>query len=175
MALGLIHLAPSPAIAQDVGDRVRVTVGESRLIGEVSHASTDGFMLVNQEGTSLEIKRSDIRQLELHSGTRNYKWWGLAGGYLLGAVFVEATKEDVTCTGWLYDPSCGYTRAGWLVGLGAPVVGFILGWRIRGEKWETIPHASAAGPTLSPAIGVRTYRHAAPSVYVGMGVRLRNE
>ena len=175
IALGLIHLAPGPAIAQDVGDRVRVLVGKSRLIGEVSHTSADGFLLALPEGTSLQIRRAEIRQLKLHTGTRDYRWWGLAGGYLLGAVFAEATKEEVTCNQVIQAGiPCGLTGAGGIALLALPTAGFILGMRMRGDKWETIPHASAEGLTLSPAIGVRAV-NASPSVYMGIRVRQDDE
>ena len=180
-ASGIVE--PLAASAQVVGDRIRVTLSSGEVVGVLTETRSAELVLERWGGdlaaaqrvdpaALLRIRRAEIQQLELHSGTRNYKWWGLAGGYLLGVVFVEATKEDVNSNCWLW---CGWTLAGFVVGHVAPLAGFIVGSRVRGDKWESIPHASAVGPTLSPAIGVQTRGHGGSSVYMGIRVRQRDE
>ncbi len=182
-------VSPSAASAQDVGDRVRVFLGDETLIGRVAEILPDGFRMDTANGLSRSVSEAEIRWLErdVATGTNAIPWGkkgflrgalgGAAVGVLLGLA-VGPTCHDNECSfsvpehiraGARY--GSGYAGIGGLIG---GTAGLILGSMNARDEWQVIPVGTGA---FGPVIGLRKspdlQKSPRRSIGMAVGVRLR--
>lgn len=136
---------PHALFAQDVGERVRVTTVDGRVVGQVVETDDDRFTLSG--GGS--FRHIDIIGLERSTG-RGSAWkrglvWGGAvgavGGTVLGAwasslCFIEACDDDDVSLRTALVGGVIFGAAGGVAGMG---IGALL---LGPERWESIPLGS---------------------------------
>jgi len=140
----------SPASAQDVGQRVRVTTATGTMTGEVTETSAEGFDMAVDGGGRRTVANSGVQRLERSLGDRINRTEGFLVGAVIGAT-VGASLSDGTT-----DLLGGAARVmgGVTLGISLGLVGLLAGHLITVEQWERIPNAT--GPaTFSPLIDLR--------------------
>ncbi|WP_420634947.1 hypothetical protein [Candidatus Palauibacter sp.] len=171
-----------PLVAQDVGDRVRVTTGGGMAVGRIVAVSGDGFDLALSGGGSGSFTRADIVRLERSLGTSS-AWkrgllYGAAGGALVGftiaRTLIYATCEVVTlgtATEECSEEGFGVALAnGAIWGVLGGVLGMGVGALIRGpERWEDAAFGGMDA-AFSPIFDLRLDRGRPAAV---LGARLR--
>lgn len=70
-ALMLLLSPVRPLLAQNVGDRVRVTTPEETLVGAVAAVSESGFTLRVAGGWHMEVARGRVEHLEVSATERS--------------------------------------------------------------------------------------------------------
>ena len=183
--VGLIA-GSEPLSAQDVGERVRVTIGDGvASTGQLQGMAEESIDLLLGDGPTGSIRsfaRSEIVLLERSLGTtRQWKrglLWGGAGGFAAGLVKGLVSGYD-TCPGLCFYPEQLEHHEGLypalVYGMGFGALGAFwgggIGALIRREEWETIPHATPNGFALSPVLDVRPGRDEGSTTYLGIRVR----
>ncbi|MYE92148.1 MAG: hypothetical protein F4238_02175 [Gemmatimonadetes bacterium] len=92
LALAVVTTS-APLGAQTVGDRVRVSSGDTRIVGRITGLSADGFELAHDDQDRSFAYR-DLDRLEVLGGTRTC--WGdgaSVGSFLLGAALAFSEEE----------------------------------------------------------------------------------
>lgn len=168
-------VAPSNVSAQEVGDRLRVTLSPADviLIGRVSElhvGQASGFTLTNDQGFNFRIDASNIKLLQRSNGTGTYMLNGLLIGASLGAI--------VPCmVGWA---ALGIWAC-WLIAfetlpittVGGGLAGLGIGALKKRDLWETIrPVDGSVGVTPGLILSLRSY-HDRSVPTMGIGVVLR--
>ena len=168
LAAAMIVLGASPraAVAQEVGDRVRVVLTGETLIGRVSGVQDDSFRMTLPNGVSRSIVRTEIRWLErdLATGTNAIPWGrkgfvrGALGGAAIGLLLGLAVGPECRDSECNFDVS-EHVRAGARYGLGyagiggvlGGATGLVLGSRTQRDEWQVIPLPDGTGVS----VGVR--------------------
>lgn len=158
-----IALLSSSLTAQEVGERVRITIAGARAVGQVAAVSAEGIELFGG-GRRLSFNHRQIYRLERSLGVRSRWKRGLAYGAGAG-VATGLALGLVAGTGCFLLPvvmlgaECeeGQARnvalaAGLELGVLAGGVGMAVGALIRRELWMPIP-IPGRGVTFSPLIG----------------------
>ena len=141
--------------AQSLGDRVRVTVSDFRLAGEVVSLDEAEVAIDVGDGESRRFSINAIELIERSVGTRSYMAQGLGIGFGAGAVIGIATTlpSDACDRNEPYIPmavGCSEATVVVATALGAlgGIAGLVAGALVRGERWEPIPVSRPAEPTL---------------------------
>ena len=148
VAAALLLPACGSVAAQVVGDRVRVIMATDTFDGRVIGSNEEGFVVALGSSVSRQVSRSQIQRLEIQTGIRDYRWWGLGLGALTGGLAVEEPDAP----------------AGLLAGA---AYGFLIGWQIRSTEWATIPHERPGGLTLGPFLDLRRGRDGGSVLMLG--------
>ena len=178
LVLGLIAV-PRPVSPQAVGDRVRVTTSDIRVVGQVVAVRGDEFELLMPGGSLGPFTPPDVTLLERSLGAGS-EWrrgllYGSLGGALLGLaagkVFIEVmcTVGSYATLGAIGD-DCGDGTFGAVVlngvgwGLAGGLAGVGIGLMRPGpERWQEIPFG------LDAASGFGSLGGAAPFASAGIG------
>ena len=146
MAMIAISLTPYHGVAQNVGDRVRVTIGDTTVIGDVTRVSQDGLDVDMEDARSRTISFSDVTLLERgRIGGVDWKV-GLASGVIAAAAGAGWCVNSDQCALTDFDLGTWMEFGGTLALVG--LAGSPKSW-----EWETIPPGL---PALTvPNTGVR--------------------
>ena len=148
----LIGLAAGPhaLLAQDVGERVRITTLDSRVVGQVLEIDEDRITL--SRGGS--FRRIDIIGLERSAG-RESAWKAVVPlGVFGGAAGAWIGSHVPPCISLLGSECDDTSSMGAVIGgvVGA-LVGMGIGGSLTPERWETIP--LGGGFVASPLVDLR--------------------
>lgn len=170
VALAVLAILPSTATAQQLGDRVRVFLGDETLIGLVSSLGDDDFQIDIEDGDSRSVARAEVLWLERDVGTgssaipwakKGVMTGGLGGasvGFLLGLA-VGPVCRDSECNHTIPEHiRAGFAYAALYTGIGAFIggaTGLILGASTPYDDWQVIPDEDAA-TRFRPSFGVWT-------------------
>lgn len=153
----------TPVLAQQIGDRVRVSHSDSTTIGEVTAVSDRGFEIV-RDSTLFSFKYQLIEGLDRSIG-RKRPWleWAARGAYIpirIGFELIAGCGEivdgDVGKILFIFfclSPGLGIMLVGAPIGA---VVGGIAGILTHREEWEPVPLGDRPGrltlvlPRFSP-------------------------
>lgn len=157
---------PVNAIVQQLaGQRVRVTLNDSRTTGRISGIYADSFDLVTAGNMSGRYYVKDIDRLERSRGMERNVGKGLLIGCGVGTALVVLTFADDVDTGkaWV-----GLVTLGNLVGA---LPGLAVGYMVKSESWEDIPVAGMGGVSFRPTIDVKYDRGGNHGIFVGGRIR----
>lgn len=157
---------PVNAIVQQLaGQRVRVTLHDSRSTGRIAGIYTDGFDLVTSGSMTGRYYVKDIVRLERSLGMERNVGKGLLIGCGVGTALVVLTFADDVDTGkaWV-----GLVTLGNLVGA---LPGLAVGYMVKSESWEDVPVAGMGGISFQPTIDVRYDRGGNHGIFVGGRIR----
>lgn len=160
IAVALAFLPISPLSAQvpqppEPGDRIRVSTGRPPggpdwIVGTLVEIMGDRLTLrPDREGRSeVELARDALTRMEVSRGRRAGSRWrrGLGLGFLAGAVAgavvvplaVDEEASDLS-TGDAVLLGAGYG------GVGGGLIGTLVGFTIKVERWEEVPLAGSGG------------------------------
>lgn len=158
-----ILMTPSAGHAQELGDRVRVTFQDGRIVGQVSQIGENGFEVDLEDGGSYAVVRADILLLE-RGVTRTWaKPMAIGGAVVLAGAtgLLAAALSGLDYDGNATTAFARGALAGGAIGGG---VGFLLGSAIRRTGWQGIP---VGGVVITPAIGPGTLNGRAGLVFGG--------
>ena len=152
-------------IQQLAGQRIRVTLHDSRMTGRVAGTYSDGLDLVTAENIPGRYNLKDIVRLERSLGMERNVGKGLLIGCGVGTALVVATFADDVESGkaWV-----GLVALGNLVGA---LPGLAVGYMMKSETWENIPVAGMNRVSFSPIIDVKFDRGGNRGVFVGGSIR----
>ena len=134
-----------------ISDRVRVSVGGIKIVGEVASATGEGFEFL-QGGIRRSFAFSEIDDLERSNGVRSYATWGLLPGFI-GGILAKSTIDGCVNDGELH---CLDAREVLLWGGGGCLLGAVAGFLIKLEAWESVlpdGHSVGVTPTFAPQPG----------------------
>ena len=170
-----VVVVSSEAMAQSVGDRVRITTSDSSFEGIVSERALDSIDLSLADGSPLSVSHEDISMLERYVGKRTYKKRGFLIGFGLGTIagigLGIATSE--TCDE-VVDVGCeGFGVAVAALGVGAyggglGLAGLLIGAIVKTDQWQEVPRPSVGSLQLSPMLDVGYSRHTGQQIRVGV-------
>ena len=182
LTIGLMAGSQS-LLAQELGERVRVTVADGVVsTGQIWALTDDSIDLLLGDGLSRSFAHADITMIERSLGRKRQWKKGLLYGGGLGAA-VGVVK--VLVSGYETCPGGGLCLGGehrdadltsvLAFGIGFGAVGALYGGGVgalfRREQWETTPHANPIGFALSPVIGIRPSRDGDLTSYWGLRVQ----
>ena len=161
IVVGFVLTICTPVVAQEVGNRVRVTIGGDVLSGDVVETTDAGFTLALSEEELAEILNREVERLEVRTCCPRYLWVAAAGIGAAAGGFVEASLRDIECSPLVslsgHESGCtvspGDVPLGSLVG---GVVGLVAGRRYLRDMWSTIPIANRSGLAVSPLFEMRS-------------------
>ena len=160
--------------AQDAGNRVRVTIGEDVLTGDILDTSDNGFTLILSQEELREISNIEVEKLEVrtccmdhalaYSTLAGMLFGGLLGAYADGGVV--CTETSVLGLGSNEECEIQGTTFWWGI-LGGAAAGFVAGKAVFRENWEAIPIRDGSGPTLAPLVEFGSAVHANGTLILG--------
>ena len=168
--------------AQDVGDRVRVTVADGISTGRVSAVTGDGLDLTLSDGRSRYFVRDEIIQLERRRTKSAWRVGLLIGGGSVTLLAFNGLYGEEYCAGQgSLIHGCdrdeiktrGFAEAtGMALGIGAVggALGAGVGALIRSETWEGIA-IDGTEATVTPIIDLHLNRDRTTAVMLGLRVR----
>ena len=186
--LALLLTPVAPLLAQNVGDRVRVTTPEQTLIGAVAAVSESGLTLRVPGGWHLEVARGRVEHLEV-SAIRRSIWKGLGIGIGAGLVGSLARKawgpQPIYCGN---QPSvaaaisCNLKRDRLppppsdseifvTTTIAGAVLGVLAGTLVKREVWKTVAPGSAGAFALAPVLDTRFGHDGGSAVILGTRIR----
>lgn len=164
--------------AQDVGNRVRVTIGGDVLTGDVFETSENGFTLVLSQEELREVSNIEVERLEVRTCCMDHAWaLPTVAGVLVGGLVGAYAGDGVVCTdtsvlGLFGDETCEIQgTAFWWGILGGAAVGFVVGKVAFRENWEAIPIRGRSGPTLGPLVDFGFGAHSNATMILGAQIR----
>lgn len=181
--LPLVLLMPAgPLHGQNVGQRVRVTVGNDIYVGEVIAVDGRSFELFGHGRVVTFTEASHIDRIERSimrsQWKRGLKWGaitGASGGVLYGVLFgtgcelLTASTATDTCTRFGLGMAL-FAGAAW--GAAGGVIGMGVGALLKEEAWTPIPLGDRRveyAPTFQPLVGPNDH----PGLSLGVRIRLR--
>lgn len=175
-AIGLtIGFGPAMATAQNVGDRVRITIGDDRVVGEVVTIGQDSIHTTSRalfgRTRSSAVAWESVDLLERRTGSRWLLGAAIGGGVLAGAGGVIAmVDEPQRCTDFCFDVEVfsdaeAIAMLGIVGGLSGAVIGLLL------SSWETVATDRAGAMTFSPTVDLRLGRQTIPGLSIGGHLR----
>ncbi len=172
MLVGLIA-GPEPLRAQNVGDRVRVTIADGTDSTGQFRGMTEESIELFLSGGRRSFARSEIVRLERSQGIQRQWKRGMTrgggGGFVVGFggmllwYLVEGPDGDDALSGSLF--------GGAVLGAAGAFWGGLAGLLIRREVWETIPLANPTGVTLNPLVELRPGLAGRSRTFLGMSVQ----
>ena len=186
--VALLLLPGRPALAQNVGDRVRVTTPRTTAVGVVTEMDESGLKLLLREGWHWEAAYDDVEQLEVSMERKRSTWRGLGIGVGVGLVASLARKAwgpkrlncgnvplglAIRCVMFRRRPhplpsdTEIFATTTVLVG----VTGALVGALIKRDAWETMPHESSRGLALDPLLDLRSGPDGRTGAIVGTRIR----
>ena len=178
IAAGLCLAAGDSLAAQEVGNRVRVTIGGDVLTGDVFETGENGFTLALSEEDLREIANTEVEMLEVRTCCVDYAWMApTLGGVLIGGLVGAYAGGGVVCTdtrvlGLFGEETCNIQgNALWWGILGGGAAGFVVGKAVFRENWEAISVGDRNGPTFGPLIGFGSGVHSNATMVVGARIR----
>ncbi len=177
----VLSVVSSVAVAQSLGERVRVTISppDARFDGYVQESPSDSLQLRLTNSNLLSVPREDIVLLERYMGKRTYKKRGFFIGGGVGAAFGIAAGLSAEEDCGLISFFCGtQERLAWTAviagysGLICGAVGMAVGAVIKRDQWEKISSTSASGIRLSPMLNVVYNEHSERTLWIGVRARL---
>ena len=180
--IGIMALAmslPASLFGQNLGQRLRVTLAGSTVIGTVTSNSPSSFDLNLPDGGSRLVMYDNIQRLERSLGTRNYMKEGVLIGLGIGAAagVLYGLLHHETCellTLGSAEEECDeigikttvLSASVWGGGLG--LGGLIIGVLVRREEWATIRRPYGSGLSrVSPIFNVVFGQKGDPKVFLG--------
>ena len=164
--------------AQEVGNRVRVTIGGYTLSGDVLETSDAGFTLALSQEELREVSNTEIEKLEVRTCCMDHAWaYPTLAGMLVGGLLGAYAGDGVVCTdtsvlGLFGDETCEiHGNAFWWGILGGGTAGLLVGRALFREKWENIAIRDRSGPRLDPLVDIGLGRGGRATV--ALGARLR--
>lgn len=151
---------PGSVSAQELGERVRVTLLSERFVGVVSEAGQAEIVLAlvgDDDGGLRTVTRDEIQRLERSLGRQRRgmgKWalYGSAGGAGLGALSGAGLFGEVTCGGNFFRRGrvcSGETETiialAFGYGLAGALAGGLYGGLAKSEAWEMVDASGLAG------------------------------
>lgn len=135
-----------PVRAQQVGDRVRVSIPDSTAIGQVTAVSDEGFEIV-RDSTLFSFEFQSIENLDRSTGTKRLGLEGILVGASIplslgGRILVTCAEGADSETAAVAIVIFCLPVAAVIIVVGTPigaVVGGIVGSFIHREEWEPIP------------------------------------
>ena len=174
---GLCLFASGALTAQEVGNRVRVTIEGDILTGDIVGTRDGGFTLALSQEELREVSHMDVDMLEVRTCCVDYAWaYPTLGGMLVGGLVGAYAGDGVVCretTVLVFsDDSCEIEgNAFWWGILGGGAGGFVLGRMLFREAWETIPIPGRSGATLRPMVDIGPDRIGNPAMILGARIR----
>lgn len=179
----------SPLVAQNVGDRVRVTVGGHTAAGPITEVGESTFKVFVPGGWHWEVARDDVERLEVSTGTRRSTVNGLGigvGAGLVVSLVRIAARQEFTCDHgddvgraiycnvvlrprYDHPPSKSEILMASTLVLG--VVGLVVGSWVERDTWETIAHEGPGALALDPVVDVRSVPAGGPAMTLGARIR----
>jgi hypothetical protein len=153
-------LIPRPSVAQQPGQRIRLTIDSDPLrwlAGTVAGVNADSFRVEVAGRAPTWVLRNRVLRLEISRGRRSAvgigAWQGADFGALLGAVVAARGMAKPCAWPTAAAAVCGETRI--LVGSGlggavGAIIGAAIGSLIKRERWEAAP-AAPRQIVLAPA------------------------
>ena len=164
--------------AQEIGNRVRVTIDGKILSGEVFETSDAGFTLTLSQEKLREISNTEIEKLEVRTCCIDYVWaYSTMAGMLVGGLLGAYAADGVVCTdtsvlGLVGDDTCEiHGNAFWWGILGGGTAGLFVGRALFREEWENIPIRGRSGPMLGPLVDIGLGRSGDATVMLGARLR----
>ena len=177
----VLSAVSSVAVAQSLGERVRVTTSPSdaRFDGYVQESPSDSLQLRLTDSNLLSVPREDIVLLERYMGKRTYKKRGFFIGGGVGAAFGIAAGLSAEEDCGLISFFCGTEErlgttamlAGYF-GLISGAVGLAVGAVVERDQWKEISSTSTSGIRLSPMLNVAYNEHSGQTLWIGVRARL---
>ena len=176
----LILTIPPIAMAQIVGDRLRVTTTDARFDGYVTAIDSTGIDLDLRNDGSHLVPHADIVLLERYMRTRSYKKEGLligagvgvSAGIIAGLIVDESCEQGVESDGLCDENGWADGRlAASIWGTGLGLGGFIIGALIRKDEWQQIATPTLGNLRFYPSIDIRFNNQAACDVRIGFAVK----
>ncbi len=177
-----------PLLAQNVGDRVRVTTPEETLVGAVAAVSESGFTLRVAGGWHMEVTRGRVEHLEV-SATERSTWMGLGigvGAGLVGSLVRKAWgPQPIDCgnqPGIGAAISCNLKRARLppppsdseifaTTTVAGAVLGALVGTLVKRDVWKIVAPGSAGAFVLAPVLDTRPGHDGGSAVILGTRIR----
>lgn len=174
----LFLLTCDTLMAQEVGTRVRVTIDEGILKGDVVERSDFGFLLALSPQEVREISNREIERLEVRTCCVDYAWaYPTLAGMVVGGLGAAYWGDDIVCTetkilGFIADDSCEiHGNTFWWGVLGGGAAGLAAGWTFLRDRWEPIPVSNGSGPTLSPLLDIGSGQNGKATMILGARIR----
>ena len=140
-AQGVVAQGPLPVTP---GQRIRVifAAGQLEVVGSLVAQDAESIRVQpNADVLPLAVAQHDITSMERSAGTRGHAGAGAVLGLLIGgtagAVAGSGCEDEWLCPG----PGGGAL----LLGGSAAIVGALVGWAIRSERWEPVPAGGGGG------------------------------
>ena len=177
LALALALVAPTPgfgplmATAQNVGDQVRITIGEDRVVGRVVTIGQDSIHTTDRSlfGPTRfrAVAWESVDLLERRTGSRWLLGAAIGGGVLAGAEAIVLANTE-PCTDFCFEiitDEQAIVIVGVIGGLSGALIGRLF------SRWETIATDRARAMILSPTVDLRLGRQAIPGLSIGGHLR----
>ena len=168
-------LIPCSMSGQEVGDRLRVTLGDNWVVGEVKRMSPGALELGMADGGSRVFTPDGITQVErLVRKTQGKRGFVIGGatGWVLGGAFLSWAGESLKPhTTTLSDHFGYFAAAAFAFGIPCGLVGAIIGSRIERERWETVPGWGRAGVAPGLLLDLQSGPRGRTSLLVGGRIR----
>lgn len=171
VALACVMLIPVSTSGQEVGERIRVTLGANWVEGEVVRVSPGQLELAVAGGGSRVFTADVITQLERmvrkSQGKRGFVIGG-GVGWVLGGAFLSWAAESLESDLTTFSDKVGYFAiAAPVFGLPCGLIGAIIGSRIKRERWETVPGWGGGGAAPGLQFGLQPGPKGGASLLVG--------
>ena len=168
-------LIPVSTSGQEVGDRIRVTLGANWVVGEVVRVSPGQLELAVAGGGSRVFTADVITQLERMvrktQGKRGFVIGG-AAGWVLGGTFLAWASEGLEPDLTTFSDHVGlFAIAAPVFGLPCGLIGAIIGSRIERERWETVPGWGGGGNAPGLLLGLQSGPQGGTSLRMGGRIR----
>lgn len=172
---GFVLAACTPVVAQEVGNRVRVTIGGDVLSGDVIETTDAGFTLALSEEEFREVLNRDVERLEVRTCCPEFLW---AAVTVVGAAVggsVEASLRGVECSPIVdlsgHESGCSFSPGDVVLGsIAGGVAGLVVGMTYLRDMWSTVPIPKPDGLEVGPLVDMRS-GPGNPHVILGARVR----
>ncbi len=168
-------LIPCSMSGQEVGDRLRVTLGANWVVGEVMRMSPGELELGMAGGGARVFTPDAITQVErLVRKTQGKRGFVIGGatGWVLGGTYLSMLAEALESRLTTFSDHVGYFAAA-AFGFGIPcgLLGALIGSRIEREQWETVPGWGRAGAAPGLLLDLQSGSRGGTSLLVGGRIR----
>ena len=175
VAVACCTVMPHSLSGQEMGDRLRVTLGFNWVEGEVIRMSPGQLELAVAGGGSRVFGRDAITQVERivrrSQGRRGFVIGG-ATGWLLGGAFLSMFAEALEPNLTTFSDKVGYFAVA-AVAFGIPcgLIGAFIGSRIKSDRWEIVPGWGGRGGAPGLLLDLQPGPSGGASLLVGARIR----
>lgn len=168
-------VGPAMATAQNVGDRVRITTGNARVVGEVAAIGQDSIRTTSR-AYNATIAWESVDLLERRTGSRWLLGTGIgAGAGVAAALILFATEpEPEPCTGFclgddfweeLFPTEVVIGTMALLGSIPGALIGLLF------PRWETVETDRGGDMIFFPSVDLRLGPQAHPALSLGVHLR----